>query len=403
MRADTIAIRALISIQLISMGAMEMSGPFWPLHIQTLLGPGNFIYSAMLSALVYAGPMLAAMAFTPYWGRMGDRLGHKLMMIRALFALALCQAIAAAVTDPWLLIVIRFAQGGLAGFLAAAQAYALSIGVHKGHGRLIAKLQSATAIGSLAGPVLGGALMEAYDFTLLCVSSALISLGCALISLWLPKPPSVPCRRDTPAAPLPGGWLGCLLLIIVLIQAAKLMPLPFYALYVTEILQGTPRLIGATYAISAASLALSAPLWARLFERRHPPKILQVIEWVIWGCALTVALGAVANEWITFVVSRLLWGVWQGALLPVAYALIASTLPQSRHGVALGLGNSAAKAGALCGVVIGGAGMNWLGLSFSFWLVAITYVVVALTLRVIRSNLPNALCPPPSNPMKTQQ
>ena len=34
MSANNTALRLLVVIQLVSMGAMEMSGPFWPLQIQ---------------------------------------------------------------------------------------------------------------------------------------------------------------------------------------------------------------------------------------------------------------------------------------------------------------------------------------------------------------------------------
>lgn len=73
------------------MGAMEMSGPFWPLQIQHLLGAEQAHYVTLLSTLVYVGPMLAAMLLTPFWGRLGDRTGHKPMIVRALLALAVCQ------------------------------------------------------------------------------------------------------------------------------------------------------------------------------------------------------------------------------------------------------------------------------------------------------------------------
>lgn len=173
--------------------------------------------------------------------------------------------------------------------------------------------------------------------------------------------------------------------VIVLIQAAKMMPQPFYALYVADILHAPAWLIGASYAASAATLALSAPLWGRLFDRHQPAHTLRVIEWVTWACALTQVFTAVASEWMGFIASRLLWGVWQGALLPVAYTLIANTVASSQQGFALGLGNSAAKAGALCGALIGGIGMGLIGLAHSFWLVALTYALAALGIRAIRS------------------
>lgn len=378
--------RWLVLIQLVSMGAMEMSGPFWPLQIQKLLGVGAAQYTGLLSSLVYAGPMMAAMILAPLWGRLGDRTGHKPMIIRALLALAGCQALAAIATDPWLLVGIRVAQGALAGFIAAAQAYALACCGKGGRGQILARLQSATAVGSLIGPVVGGWLMQVSGFALLCYSAAAVCLVCAAIGGWLPgdTPRARAPHTATPAA-LPKGWLGAMLGIIVLIQAAKMMPQPFYALYVADVLHAPAWLIGASYAASAATLALSAPLWGRLFERQPTAHILRIIEWVTWACALTLAFSALANEWLGFLASRLLWGIWQGALLPVAYTLIAITVPPSQQGFALGLGNSAAKAGALCGALMGGLGMSLVGLAHSFWLVALTYALAAVGIRAIRS------------------
>lgn len=386
MPANSTALRLLVVIQFVSMGAMEMSGPFWPLQIQKLLGDAGAHYTGLLSSLVYAGPMMAAMILTPLWGRLGDRTGHKPMIIRALLALAACQALAALTFDPWLLVAIRVAQGALAGFIAAAQAYALACCGDSGRGHIMARLQSATAVGSLAGPVLGGWLMDVSGFALLCYSATAVCLVCALVSLFLPSD-SQRLRKPhttTPTA-LPKGWLGAMLGIIVLIQAAKMMPQPFYALYVAEVLHAPAWLIGASYAASALTLALSAPLWGRLFDRHPPAHTLRIIEWVTWACALTLACTALANEWLGFIASRLLWGVWQGALLPVAYTLIANTVAPAQQGFALGMGNSAAKAGALGGALLGGIGMGMVGLAASFWLVALTYALAALGIRIIRS------------------
>lgn len=386
MPANSTALRLLVVIQLVSMGAMEMSGPFWPLQIQRLLGDAGAHYTGLLSSLVYAGPMMAAMILTPLWGRLGDRTGHKPMIIRALLALAACQALAALTFDPWLLVAIRVAQGALAGFIAAAQAYALACCGDSGRGHIMARLQSATAVGSLAGPVLGGWLMDISGFALLCYSATAVCLVCALVSLFLPSDTQRlrKTHATTPTA-LPKGWLGAMLGIIVLIQAAKMMPQPFYALYVADVLHAPGWLIGASYAASALTLALSAPLWGRLFDRHPPAHTLRIIEWVTWACALTLACTALASEWLGFIASRLLWGMWQGALLPVAYTLIANTVAPAQQGFALGIGNSAAKAGALSGALLGGIGMGMVGLAHSFWLVALTYALAALGIRIIRS------------------
>jgi MFS family permease len=79
--------RWLFALQLVAMGAMEMSGPFWPLHLRRLggLAPAGLAWA---SAAAYAGPLAMAMCTTPWWGRLGDRVGHKPILLRALLALA---------------------------------------------------------------------------------------------------------------------------------------------------------------------------------------------------------------------------------------------------------------------------------------------------------------------------
>ena len=406
MASDSTVLWRLVLIQFVAMGAMEMSGPFWPLHIQHLLGGEQERYVSLLSTLVYVGPMLAAMLLTPIWGQLGDRTGHKPMILRSLLALALCQGLAAITVDPWWLVAIRVVQGALAGFIAAAQAYALACCVGVNRGRTLAYLQSATAVGSLIGPVLGGWLLDVSGFALLCLGATLACGLCAVISVFLPRDtPRAGIHKKPAKVTLPKGWISGLLLVIMLVQAAKMMPQPFYALYVANVLHAPGWLIGATYAASAATLAISAPFWGRLFDRWQPLYALQVCEGVAWLCALTLAMSAMANEWTGFLASRLLWGIWQGALLPVAYALIANTVSLAQQGFALGLGNSAAKGGALLGAVLGGVGMGVVGLAHSFWLVALTYALAALGVRWVRRTCaaPESTALPASPPITIKE
>ena len=155
--------RWLFALQLVAMGAMEMSGPFWPLHLRRVggLAPSTLAWA---SALAYAGPMAMAMCTTPWWGRLGDKVGHKPMLLRALLALAATQWCIAATDSVAMILAVRLLQGGLAGYIAAAQAYGARLVTRAERGALMAQLQAATAIGSVAGPVLGGWLFDAWGF-----------------------------------------------------------------------------------------------------------------------------------------------------------------------------------------------------------------------------------------------
>ncbi|WYX25753.1 MFS transporter [Achromobacter xylosoxidans] len=197
MNFDRRQIFRLVLIQAFAMGAMEMSGPFWPLRLRALLPPDRQDQLSWLAALIYIGPALTAIIATPFWSALGARRGHRPMLIRALLALGACQWLAALTTNVWLLIGIRVLQGALAGFIAAAQAYATAGSSGANRGQVLARLQSATAIGSMLGPVSGGLLMDLYGFAWLCLIAGLICVACVVPVLSLPK--------DTPEPAAPVG------------------------------------------------------------------------------------------------------------------------------------------------------------------------------------------------------
>jgi MFS family permease len=386
------ALHCLFAIQLIAMGAMEMSGPFWPLYLRTL---GQFSHQglAVASAVAYAGPMVMAMVCTPFWGRLGDRAGHKPMLLRALLALAGTQLWIAFADSAWLVLAIRLLQGGLAGFIAAAQAYGACLVAPGRRGALMARLQAATAIGSVAGPLAGGWLFDVHGFAAVNLVAAVLCLACAVAaSLVLP---AAAARSRSPSvqhgqAPLLQGVLAGLLLGIVLVQAGKMMPQGFFSLYAEQVLHASKWETGLCYGATAVGLCVAAPLWARCFGQQSRAWVLLRLEWICWACVAIVALQAVSHSIAITLVARLAWGICLAALLPVFYGLLSQEVDTDQQGRALGAGNSAAKAGALIGAGAGGLALAWVPMQYIFWPVAALYAVAAIGMRVIRNAHPVA-------------
>lgn len=392
------ALRWLFAIQLLSMGALEMSGPFWPLQLRALGdAPGGL---AVASAIAYAGPLVTAMLFTPVWGRIGDRVGHKPMLLRALLALAATQLWLAFASSASVVLAVRLLQGALAGFIAAAQAYGAGIVPRAERGALMARLQVATALGSVLGPLAGGWIFGAYSFTAVNLGAAALCLACAVAAaIALPRG-----GRRAPASPaLPGGGPGAtapvaaplaadgaavraiagLLAGIVLVQACKMMPQAFFALFTEQVLQAPPSVTGLCYGASAAGLCLFAPIWARWFKSRPRAWILLRIEWICWACAAVVALQAGLRDVGGLLLARFAWGACMAALLPVFYSLLSMEADEQSQGRVLGAGNSAAKAGALLGAALGGLAQAWVPLQHIFWLVAALYAATAIGMRLM--------------------
>lgn len=381
------ALRWLFVIQLVSMGAMEMSAPFWPLHLRALgqLSPQALAWA---SSMAYAGPLVMAMCFAPWWGRLGDRTGHKPMLLRALIALAVTQLFIAAANDVWSILVARLVQGALAGFIAAAQAYGAGLVAGDQRGKLMARLQVATAIGSLAGPMAGGGVFDGFGFRILNAVAASVCLVCA-IAAWRLLPAIVvrPAGKKAtpgPERPFALGAASGLLLAIGLVQTGKMMPQTFFGLFAEQVLQTPAWITGLCYGAPALGLCIAAPFWARRFENRPPANVLRQVEWICWACAATLAVQAASQDLAVFMAARVLWGVCLGALLPVFYGLLSSQADEQGQGRALGAGNGAAKAGALLGIGAGGLVLAWLPIQYAFWPVALVYSLAALGLGVLR-------------------
>jgi MFS transporter, DHA1 family, staphyloferrin B biosynthesis exporter len=382
------ALRCLFFIQLLSMGAMEMSGPFWPLHLRTMaaLSPQQL---ALASGAVYAGPMLTAMCFTPFWGRLADRHGHKPMLLRALFALAATQLWVACAGSVASLIAARLVQGALAGFIAASQAYGAVLVSADRRSHLMARLQVATALGSVGGPLAGGLLFDYIGFGTVNLVAAIVCTGCAFVALLvLPSMASQTSRQPPAGAESPASlaaWAG-LLVAIALMQAGKMTPQVFFGIYAEKVLQVPGWISGLCYGATALGILVSAPYWGKRFEARAERQVLANAEGMTWICAMIIAVQALSSDLFVFLAMRILWGICLGALLPVFYALLSRRAERGQQGRALGMGNSAAKAGALAGFGIGSAALAWLPPAQLLWPVVVTYVVAAIGLRVLKNS-----------------
>ncbi|MFZ6754904.1 MFS transporter [Undibacterium sp. Dicai25W] len=386
------SLHCLFLIQFLAMGSMEMSAPFWAQHLHQMTSMSTMAL-AWASGMAYAGPMIMTMLCSPIWGKIGDRTGHKMMLVRALLALTVTQFWIAFSDDVFSILIARLLQGALAGFIATAQAYGSSLIQRDQRGTLMAHLQMATAIGSVSGPMVGGYIYGSLGFNQINLIAALICGTCTLATLFCLQPVNgtkksvfvnaeenqIHSNSAHSLSPLLG-----MLFAIVLIQSAKMMPQVFFAIYADQVLHAPPWLTGACYGALAVGLCVAAPFWAKRFAHKSRSAVLREIEYCCWACAIILGFQALSHQWWQIVFSRIVWGVFLAALLPVFYSLLSKESSDAQQGWVLGLGNSAAKAGALAGIAIGSLGMAYLPVAQLFWPICFIYVLTAFVLRYQR-------------------
>ncbi|MDO7895968.1 MFS transporter [Pseudomonas citrulli] len=386
-----ILVYLLFTIQLVSMGAMEMSGPFWPVHLRGLTSSESVFSFASIA--VYVGPMLGIILTSAFWGRIGDRYGHKLMMIRALAGLSLTQLGLALSGDIWVILVLRFLQGAFAGYIAPAQAYGVSIEAPSRRARLFAILQISTNVGSLLGAVVGGLILDHATFFWINMIAAVLCALCTVVAaVTLPDVPPVkkaPVHTATAAtergaSPWQGSPLLSLLCVMGILLLARMLPQTSFSLYVSTVFDVSNSVVGLCYGLLALGFILSATAWSRYFEHRSQQDTLQRITYVVLGCiALTAVAGATRNA-LVFVVAYFIWGVLLGATTPVLMALISKTADSSQQGHVLGIAQGTAQFASIAGISAGGLLSQVYGLQYTYLFVCLAYGLALIPVVALR-------------------
>lgn len=380
-----VLIALLFTIQLVSMGAMEMSGPFWPVHLRQLTDSDTLFSFA--SVAVYVGPMLGILLTSAFWGRIGDRYGHKLMMIHALAGLTLTQLGLALFSDLWTILVLRFLQGACAGYIAPAQAYGVSIEVPSRRARLFALLQISTNVGSLLGAVVGGLILDHATFFWINLSAAALCAVCTVIAaLTLPNVP--PVKKTT--APSTGGtWQASALLPLLTVMGilllARMLPQTSFALYVSTTFAVSNALVGLCYGLLALGFILSATAWARQFEGRSQADSLRRLTWVVAGCIALTALAGLTRNPLVFVLAYFVWGVLLGATTPVLMALVSRTADSTQQGHVLGIAQGTAQFASIVGICAGGLLSQVYGLAYTYLFVCVAYAMALIAILALRN------------------
>ncbi|TIY02184.1 MAG: multidrug efflux MFS transporter, partial [Mesorhizobium sp.] len=95
--------------------AMTLLLPFLPLYVEQLGAEGHAAI-VQWSGIAYGATFFAAALVAPLWGRLGDRYGRKLMLVRASFGMAVCMSLTGMVETVWQLVLLRLLIGFAGGY-----------------------------------------------------------------------------------------------------------------------------------------------------------------------------------------------------------------------------------------------------------------------------------------------
>jgi len=361
---------ALTLTVFVSFVGFQFFSPFLPLYIRELgvTDPAKIALWAGLQAAIT--PAMSGI-LSPVFGRLADRFGRKMMLIRSLIGFVVIVAAMGLVTSVEQLFLARLVMGLFAGFTPMAMALATVSAPRDRVSSAIGMVQSAQLLSVAVGPAIGGYVAShfgiRYAFFATAGLCAVALLG--LVVLFQEVAPGAPGspREPTPRMPLGNIFryphfttVMALLFIAQFLDRGLALLIPLEVAHMPG-LEKVAATSGAIISIGAIAATASANVAARL-AREIPSARLLLIGFLVGG-PLCAAM-ALARGWVALLVLRALAGLCLGAAITLTYSLGAAIVPAEHRGAAfgwLGLGlqfGTAASplvSGALAAVSLPGA------------------------------------------------
>ena len=370
------------SAQLIAMIGMSMVIPFLPLYVKDL-GVTEISEVKRWSGLVVSGVFITAFIATPIWGWLGDRVGKKKMVLRAIFGLAVSQFLIGLSQDVVQLFIFRMVQGALSGFIAAALALVSSNTPKEKSGYAIGFLASSTAAGNLLGPFIGGLLADAFGYrNVFFITSGICAFSGILVLAYVKEINQTRNREsviwDNYKFVFKNTRIKYAMLILIISAAAISMIQPLFALFIERQLGSSAYLAtitGSIFGVLGLFQVISSSFWGKLNDRRE---VRRNIAWAMIGAGVGYALHVAATGVWELVPIRALLGLCIGGVIPSLFSFINKCIPDHRKGGVMGIASSFTMFGNLIGPISSGYIASFTSINFVFILSGIILALGAI-------------------------
>ena len=375
---------SLVCVFCTAFGVSQLA-PILPLYFHDLgvqTPEAMSLWSGLATGATYIIVCLAA----PFWGRVADKKGRKITLIRSSFGMALCNVLIAFQTTPEGVVLIRLIQGLVSGFYSASITLIASESPIERTGWALGLLASANLAGSLIGPLLGGYIADTVgirnDFIIV---GTLMGLAGVLATIFIhenyvpqPNPEKLSIRKLKEQIPEFNSIVA--LCVASFIYAICIMSLqPVISVYIKGIVPSDTEnlafIAGAVFsAMGIAQLMSSSPL-GKLVDKIGPRKVLVVF--LIYVGILNIPQAYVSDVYQLAII-RFLQGFGLGGMLPALNTYLSSKTPREFTGQVFSYNQSCLFFGYFLGSVGGASLMAWLGFTTLFWVSGGLFIISAL-------------------------
>lgn len=365
--------------------------PFLPLYISTL---GHFSHQQlnMWAGLVFSGIYFVSAFVSPWWGKLADKKGRKLMILRASLGMSIVLAAMGLVTNVWQLFFLRMTQGFFAGFVSNSNALIATETPKEKSGQALGTMASSFTAGNLLGPFVGGALASIFSYRVAFFITGLLLLVAFFLSLFFVHEDDFKpvVRKDLEntkgvikALQYPQMIFG-LLLTTLIIQAANNSINPIVSLYVKQLMHNQGNVVfisGIIAALPGIATFLAASRFGAIGDRIGTHKV--IIAGFI-GATILFFLTAFVRNPIELGILQFLVGFTDACLFPQVQTLLTKNSPSMVTGRIFSWNQSAMYIGNIIGPLLGS---TIAGISSYSMVFIVTALIVIVNLILFRINV----------------
>lgn len=363
------------------MGLMAML-PTLSLYIEERFGIHDEAELQSWSGIVFGSAPLAAAIIGPVWGGLGDRVGRKPMVLRAMLAVGIVTALMPLAPTPMALTGLRVLQGLLAGYIAPAMALVSASARPESQGRVISLMQLALALGMVCGPLVGAEVSVRYGREAIFWVCSGLALTASLVAWLFVREDRSELTQRAAGVSVLGDLIQqtrvmlsnrvfvALLGLVFLMRFGQNMIEPFLALFVRELEPlasladadpefAVDRTTALAFAVLAVAQVLVTPIWGRLADRLGPLFCLAISALCLGGILVVMATVLTALELLVW---RGASAVFMAGTMTLAYAAATKRVDPSRRSMAFAMVQSCTQFGLSLGPILGGwLVAGWLG------------------------------------------
>lgn len=305
--------------------------PFMALYVEQLGAPKNKV--EWYAGLAVSLSALTSALIAPVWGRLADRYGRKLMMVRASLVMTFTMGGLAFVPNVFWLLVLRILNGLFSGYVPNSTALIASQAPKNRLGYALGTLATGVIGGSLVGPLLGGVLAEILGIRQIFLLVGFILLICNLMTIFFVKEDFQPVTktetlstRELFSSIKDKQILIGLFVTSMIIQVSAQSIAPILTLYIRHLGQTENLMFVSGLIVSALGFSsmLSSSTLGKIGDRIGNHRLLLIALFYSFSMYVLCAL---AQNSLQLGIVRFLYGFGTGALMPSINSLLTKITP----------------------------------------------------------------------------